>query len=312
MRVGGGSGGEGVLTILHQDPPSTYPPFFQYTASPPTSAVPDTPSPDPFCFTSPENKAPVFCWFGGRALEPNYSLGRPVANRQKYISHLNSSFLTGIFVTQVSYFHLLTPETGLFRFMQSAQLLPIHPLSSFRHLVDVSFLCHFLLSWCVRASSLILWVWWGGGWEEEEGLGDRYMLHWKCKAKPSLKMIWLCASKITQNHCYQTDVSYLLANVVKIIFAPVLRSKQHMPPTPQGTEVLKAKGYSPCVRPTESVGTKTPKQHPCIKTHGVPYCREVIAHWDESSLVDFLTPMNTHAYLLIWSERLEEDQPYWE
>ena len=125
-------------------------------------------------------------------------------------------------------------------------------------------------------------------------------------------MIWLCASKITQNHCYQTDVSYLLANVVKIIFAPVLRSKQHMPPTPQGTEVLKAKGYSPCVRPTESVGTKTPKQHPCIKTHGVPYCREVIAHWDESSLVDFLTPMNTHAYLLIWPERLEEDQPYWE
>lgn len=91
---------------------------------------------------------------------------------------------------------------------------------------------------------------------------------------------------------------------VRIILAPVLKRKQHMPPTSSGSEVIKAKGYKPCVHPRESLMMKAPKQHPCIKTHSASYCREVIAHWDESSLVDFLTPTNVHAYLLTWSEQI--------
>lgn len=168
-------GGEGVLTILHQDPPFTYPPFFQYTASPPTSAVPDAPSPDPFCFTPPENKAPVFCRFGGRALEANYSLGRPVANLQKYISHLNSSFLTGIFVTQVCLYLIFTSSPQRQTFLGLCSLLSRYP----------SILSPAFVIWLMFPLSVISYcpgvfvpplsffrVWWGGEWEEEEGSGD--------------------------------------------------------------------------------------------------------------------------------------------
>lgn len=85
-------------------------PFLSVRASPPASAVPDTPSPDLLWFTSPEIKAPIFCWCGGGDLGPNCSLEKLLTNPWKYILPVNSWASLGFCGSNqpASYHHLLS------------------------------------------------------------------------------------------------------------------------------------------------------------------------------------------------------------
>ena len=110
---------------------------------------------DPFWFTRPESKAPVFCWLGEGALEPNCSLGSPITNLQKYILHLNSWASLGICGSNqpVSYFHLLSPRSPAAPSPpdEPCQVCPSQLRSyssifsaAFNIWLIISFLCHFL------------------------------------------------------------------------------------------------------------------------------------------------------------------------